>query len=296
MKVQVDVGTSEQRRLIKKELSILKGAARGGGVTERIDKVIVPSDFDNKVRELTGDPLFQANRGYHLVVAKIIESPKDITIVISPVAFTKGFDTQVRTYLYNHEVSHVFHKTRFPPRAEESDAEHADFDNLYMLYDEYAAQRYALESCSRLFNESSDLYVSYHRAACAGFVEALDDDKSYHHLTSAVARFRCRLIDITGYLSEVQPVSDKISKSLIYSAAYIDSGTGFFQDDSISTEARFVTDSAQALVDYFAGKYKADDFDLSNGIDQIKAFLQTFGYVYEDTPEGVYCRVVGLSL
>jgi hypothetical protein len=57
-----------------------------------------------------------------------------------------------------------------------------------------------------------------------------------------------------------------------------------------------VVQSARDLVSYFARKYQAGDFDLSDGMDQTRAFAQTFGFIYEDTPEGLYCRVTGVSL
>ncbi len=296
MEIHVAVGTAEQKKFIENELSILESAAAGAEITQHIERVVVAADFDAAVREATGDPDFSQNRGYHLVVAKIVQGRQASTIFISPFVFTERFDTQIRVSLYLHELSHVLHKTRFPAGEPNSPSEAVYARSLYLLFDEYAAERSALEACSRLFAEPSDLYASFHRAACTGFFEALDSDEAYCALANAVARFRFRMTDITGYQQEVRPSLDNIWKSLAFAAAYVDSGTGFNEESLASVKARFVTPSARDLVSYFARKYQAADSDLTDGIAHMKGFAETFGFVYEDAVEGLYCRVVGISL
>lgn len=296
MDIHVAVGTAEQKKLIEKELSILESSATGAGITQLIERVVVPADFEAAVREATGDPEFRQDRGYHLVLAKIVEGHQGTIIVMSPLLFTKRFDTQIRVSFYLHELSHVFHKSRFPVSGTDSLSERLYSRDLYLLFDEYGSERFALEACGRLFAEPSELYTSFHRAGCAGFFEALDSDETYRVLASAVVRFRLRMTDITGYQRDVQPALDKIWKSLAFAGAYVDSGTRFHEESLASTKARFVVQSARDLVSYFARKYQAGDFDLSDGMDQTRAFAQTFGFIYEDTPEGLYCRVTGVSL
>ena len=296
MHIDIDVGNAEQKRLIRKELSILESAATGAGIIDQIERVAVPADFEGEVRRLTGDSEFRQNRGYHLVLAKIVAGSKGTTILISPVAFTEGFDTQIRVSWYVHELAHVDHNSRFPPRENESATEKVYSENLHILFGDYAAERCALETCAQLFDKPSDLYAELHRSTCAAFMTALDDDQAYRALAEAVVRFRLWRTDITGYQRDVRPVFDRISKSLAYAAAYIDSNTGFCEDSPTFHEARFVTHSARELASYFATKYQDADFDLADGAGLMKAFAKTFGFTYEDTDEGLYCRVVGLSI
>ena len=294
MKVRVEVGTAEQKALILEEFTILEHVAAAANVTHRIAEVVVPGDFDPAVRRLSGDQVFQANRGYHLVLAKTVPVEGGHCLLISPVLFTEGFDTQVRIRLYLHELMHVVHRTRFPSRAGESQATHYYLENLYCLYDDYAAERRSLEICAELFPEPSELYARFHRTTFYGFLKALNDESVYRTLSNAVVRFRLGFLDIEGFQTAVRPLFDQIAKSLAYGAAYIDSRTGFEQDLSTFVNARFVSDAAQRLVAYFASKYEADDYDLSDGVERMKNFTETFGFVFEDHPEGLYCRVVGL--
>lgn len=296
MDIRIDIGNAEQRALIRKELGILEDAAAAWGIQDRIERIAVPADFEDEVRRLSGDPDFEQNRGYALVMAKIIEKREGATILISPGAFTAGLDTQIRVGYYVHELAHVYHKSRFPQRADESGAEKIYADNLYCLFDDYAAERTALETCTRVYGKLSNRYADWHRAICAAHIEVLDSDQTYHDLLRAVVRFRLGGMDIAAFQLAVQPAFDSISKSLVYAAVYIDSGTGFHEDSQPLADARFVTPSAQELVSFFAAKYRDDDFDLSDGTGLITAFVRTLGFSYEDTSEGLYCRVVGLSI
>jgi len=68
VRVQVEVGTAEQKTKIMEEFSILQGAADAVNVAERITEVLVPGDFEATVRRLSGNQTFRANRGYNLVL------------------------------------------------------------------------------------------------------------------------------------------------------------------------------------------------------------------------------------
>ena len=230
------------------------------------------------------------------MLAKTIKEADGTAILISPWAFTQGFDTQIRVHCYVHELTHV-EQDAIPPKSETpAVAEEIYSENLRILYGEYEAERHALEACADLFDTPSDPYVELHRSVCASFVAALSDDDARQALIRAVARFRFSSIDITGFQAEVRPVFDRISKSLVYAAAYIDSGSGFCEDIPAYASARFMTDSARELLSHFATVYDDGNHDLVNGIALTKAFAQTFGFIYEDTDEGLYCRVVGLSI
>jgi len=296
MNIDIDIGNAEQKPLIRKELSILESAATCAGVIDQIERVAVPADFESEVRKLTGDATFTQNRGYYLVLAKIVTGSKGTTILIAPMAFTEAFDTQIRVGLYVHELTHINQQSQFPPRDNETAAERVYSENFRILFGEYAAARNALETCAQLFEKPSDLYVEQHRAYCARFIDDLNDDQAHHALGNSVLQFRLWMTDITGFQRDVHPVFDRISKSLAYAVAYIDSSTGFCEASSAFNEARFVTHSARELASYFATKYQDADFNLTDGARLMKAFTKTFGFTYEDTEGGLYCKVVGLSI
>jgi len=293
VRVQVEIGTAEQRTTILKEFSILQSAA-AANVAERIVEVLVPGNFEATVRRLTGNQAFRANRGYNLVLAMTLAVEGGHCLVFSPLLFTEAFDTPVRVSFYLHELGHVVHETRFPPSTDESPATHYYSENLCHLYGDYASQRWSLGACAKLFPHPSDLYIEHHRAAFSGFLDALNDERAYDVLSSALMRFRFRLLNVDEYQQAILPAFDQVAKALAYAASYLDSYTGLEQERPSFDAARFVTNAAQELVAYCADKYEADDLDLSDGVERMKNFTETFGFVLEDHPEGLYCRVVGL--
>jgi hypothetical protein len=297
MEIEVKVGTEEQRQLIRSELLLLGSAAAGAGLTDRISRVSVPVDFEGEVRRLTGDSEFTQNRGYHLVLAKVVKEPGGMAILISPLAFAEGFDTQIRVHFYVHELTHVEQEVRLAVRAGEvMSAEQLYRTNLRVMSGEYEAERHALETCARLFEIPSQLYTNLHRSVVSAHFAALADSEAHQALLKASAHFKLRITDIDRFQVDVRPIFDWISKSLAYSAAYVDSGTGFCDDTTAYMTGRFVTDQARQLVSYFARKYNDGICDLADGIDLMRAFVKTLGFVYEDTDAGLYCRVVGPSL
>jgi hypothetical protein len=295
MEIQIEIGTTEQKELIRRELAILERAADGADLVGEISRVIVPADFDEAVRNLTGDRSFTQNRGYHLVLAKVVREPEGVAILISPGAFTECFDTDIRIHYYVHELTHVG-QGLFDVDGAPNTTERIYSSNLKGLFCEYEAERHALETCARLLKEPSDLYVQHHQSVCGSLQNVLEDVEICNALRQVIGRFRLRWIDMEGLQSGIHPIFDQVSKSLAYYAAYLDAGTTFLNCTALEGMCVFVTDSARELMRYFADKYEARSHDLRDGREVIRLFIETFGVRYEDTDAGLYCHVIGIGL
>lgn len=296
MDFRIEVGTDEQRKLIRIEMSVLQHVAEDLGILGTITEVIVPRCFEKTIQELAQDTSFAENRGYHQVMAKIVEIGNGTAIVIAPWLFTEGFDTQIRIGVYVHEIAHVWNRQRFPNRQGETPAEAYYGENLYTLFDEYAAERFSLETCARFFDEPTGLCQEHRESLFWSFLDDLDDQTSYNVLFNAAGAVRLGLMDVGHYQETLQPVFDRSSKALIYAASYIDSTTTFGDHRDDLRAKRLVGDAALRLVEYFRHKYEAADYDLCDGLSTMKEYIASLGFVIEDVAEGLYCRIVGVSL
>lgn len=296
MDFHIEVGTDEQRKLIRSEMSVLQHVAEDLGVLGAITEVIVPRCFEKTIRELAQDTRFAENRGYHHVMAKIVEMENGTAIVIAPWLFTKDFDTQIRIGIYVHEIAHVWNRQRFPNRQGETPAEAFYSKNLYTLFDEYAAERFSLETCARFFDEPTQLCQEHRESVFRSFLEDLDDQTTYEELLNAAGAVRLGLMDVGQYQETLQPLFDRSSKALIYAAAYIDSTTLSKDHRDDLHSKRLVGDAALRLVEYSHHKYEATDYDLCDGLSTMKEYIASLGFVMEDVAEGLYCRIVGVSL
>jgi len=295
MKIEIEIGTAEQKEKITREMAILRSIARNLDVLEQIDRVIVAEDFSATVGGLTGDKEYEQNRGYHYVLAKMIPTGGRTTLVLSSALFTESMDTEIRTQLYAHELMHVDLATRFDLKRDTTESELIYSTNYRRLLEEYIAVRFSLEFCAQLFDEPSDRYEEYCRAGASDHIAALDDEAKWQQLSGLIGQFRLRMLSITDFQVAVGPLFDEISKSLVYAAAYLHSETGYISDTDIRAEGtRFVTASALKLITYLESMYSADTFDVIEGIDYVREFGKGLGFVYKDTEAGSYLRVVGL--
>ena len=86
MDTLIEIGTEEQKELIKTELSIIELTLNEAGYPFKIKQVIIPEDFDSKVKELLGSEVpYESARDTQVAVAKFLKLGMENTIVFSPV-------------------------------------------------------------------------------------------------------------------------------------------------------------------------------------------------------------------
>ena len=87
---------------------------------------------------------------------KILEIDNGIAVILSPHIYTAEWDIQTRVFIYLHEVFHVANKKRIPKPEIQSPSLSLYFENIYRLFDEYVADRQALELIDKVFPLLSD--------------------------------------------------------------------------------------------------------------------------------------------
>ncbi len=154
MKMIVEVGTAEQKTIIENELSLIEKIVCAFEPPLNISRVIVPVDFDQKVNELQKTDSYKSLRGME-TIAKILEVDGGVAIILSPSIYTLDWDTQKRLFIYLHEIYHTVNKKRISRPEIQSASSSLYFENLYRIFDEYAADRQALEMIDDLAQHPS---------------------------------------------------------------------------------------------------------------------------------------------
>lgn len=113
MKIVIEVGTEEQKKIIADELEVIQIYVETSPDPINVCGIWVPKDFDGKVNELQGTSNYVSDRG-QLAVAKTITTSEGIHLVFSGVLFTELYDTHTRMSTYFHELIHAINKNRFP--------------------------------------------------------------------------------------------------------------------------------------------------------------------------------------
>lgn len=118
MEVIIEVGTDEQKILIAKELELLGMIIGNFNPPLNLTRFIIPDDFDGKVKEIENISRYQSKRGLErnevTALAKISPDGNGYAILVSPLLYTTFFDTQIRYFIFLHELSHIINRNDFP--------------------------------------------------------------------------------------------------------------------------------------------------------------------------------------
>jgi hypothetical protein len=300
MDIIVEIGTDEQKQLIENELSILEQVSEIADPPPPILKIIVAQDFDETVNKLRNSDSYQSTRGNHVAVAKNVMTQDGLFLVFSPVIFTAEQDNLTRLKLYLHEFSHAYNKSRFPSLITTSESDYRYLTNLYTLYDEYDADRNALNFvdayllAKNIRNTSADHRYRHHvRVGLKGFIDIISDQEIYDEISSQIDAFRYHG-NVMRFLLSVDRGLDEISKSIIHTYSSIDHFPKFKRIEPALRRSKFVNIKTEALIDYIRSKFDDNSPDLLDGIPIISRYMENFGIRFEDTDKGWYCHVLDI--
>jgi len=289
MKIIVEIGTEEQKELIRSELSVFSTLTQILENPPNINQIIVPTDFDQKVQELVGNSNYQSERG-HLAIAKIIPSAEGISIVISPINYTESFDYLIRLKGYLHEFFHTITRSRFPFVDQCSPAEWRYIDILTTLYDEYYVERKAIEIVESSPIPKGHQFKKNTYAGLKGHIKTVSDLRYYERIKGEIQRFRFHG-DLLEFHTKTSDCIDEVLKSTVYSLALIDSYKPLAVLEVLIRNSHFYTEGTCAFVSLIRQKYDENDFDFIENIDIAQELLLNFGLFFEDTPRGLYVHV-----
>ena len=295
MNIRVEIGTLEQQSIIKKELSLIENVCSLFDPPLPLLEVIVPFDFDATINKMQERSSFKSERMCGIVAAKIINQEDGSVIVLSPLLYTETNDIQTRTVFYLHELCHVYNSRRFPHLLESSNIAPQYFINLYIMYDEYWADRKAFALADDFFPEKSDIFKTHIRNGMEDFMHVLSDDSTSHDtIKSEISSFRGHG-DIMCFLNAIDGILDGIMKAIAHSFAYIDHFQQFRDQEAAFRTSKFVNDRTKQLIGFIRSKYDENSVDLLEGIILMEKFISNFGIRFEVLSSGeVYCNVLDI--
>lgn len=293
MELIVEIGTDKQKSLIERELHLIQTVADTFDPPLNIVQAIVPADFDQKVNQLTNTENYKSLRVNAVTVAKILEIDGGTAIILSPIIYTIDWDTQMRAFIYLHEILHVANKRQIIRPEIQSSSSSFYFENIYRIFDEYAADRKALELIDDKFPEKSVKMRCHIDSNVSLFIQMINNPRYYEQIKKEIAHFRVHA-DVMTLLNNIRDSCSELSVSIAHLYSYIDSYTDYQGKIAELNNPRLINSETNALIDFFRLQYTEKQPDLHSGLNLVKEYIANFGLRFEDTTQGLYCRVTDI--
>ncbi|WP_420631995.1 hypothetical protein [Candidatus Leptofilum sp.] len=302
MEIIVEIGTTVQQELIRGEISflvdILEGLPLMQKLNRKLTKIIVADDFSRATNAAQGTVNYSSHRGIGLnkvnALAKVVESESGITMLLSRDIYNEFMDDQIRTFVFFHEICHVLTKNIFPSLITNIFAIRTYLANLYVLYDEYFADRLAFQIVDNIVPKKSTHWDMYWSNSIKGFIELLSDNTYYELLLDRIQKFRVGEIEnVDTLMISINQIMDEISLSTIHLFAVLHSFKND-DEDSLLSQSKFVNQRTNDLIQYLKDKYEGPDHDLTDGVDVIAGYFANFGFRLEDLEQGGYIRILDI--
>lgn len=293
MEITIEVGTEEQKELIRQELAFFVELCETMENPPKINGIWVPSDFDKTVNTLQGTTDYLSERE-HLAIAKNVIQEQGTALVFSPLLFTDSHDNHTRLQIYIHEFWHTLNKEIFPEIPKDSLANHEYFQNLYILFDEYSANRKSFELTEKFYPDVSKRYKRLTRNSVTGFLRnIIQSEEHYKYILKEIHEFRSHA-DVSIFLKNTREIFDLIAKSLVYFYSYVHHDRKHERLIKLLHNSKFIDENAFALVEFFKVKFEEGETDLRDGLIYLKNFMKKFGVEFEDKPGDLYCHVLDI--
>lgn len=292
MEIIVEIGDEMIQSQIKKEIENLLTITDIVDPPIRIHQVFVPIDFDGKVNQLQGNSDFNSARGFMnegvIVMAKLIDISEGTCLVLSPTIYHSPFDTMIRCFYLSHEIAHLINRNQFPIIPKNSFTQENYLKNLYTLFDEYFADRFAIFVTERIFTPSES-WTRYFNNGALRYLEIAANSRYYEFIRAEIEHFRVHG-DVNRHWKTILEVVNVISISTVHGFAIYHAKPEENLDIQIP-DSKFFSEKTFALMDYFKNKYEKNENDLSDGIELIRDYLINFGVRFEYRSEGGYIYV-----
>lgn len=300
MDILVEIGNEEEKRLIRKELEFFNVLANKSDPPINLTRVIVAENIEKTVNKL------EKRTDYHSVrktgmsevsaLARVTEDGDGSAIVISSLIYTENHDSQTRFRTFFHELSHLLNKRDFPEIPEEPFSYAMYLTNLYKIFDEYVADRFAFRQIERVFDVYSYRYERMLVEEIQGYTHALNDRSIIEGIRAEVNSFRQH-----GNANRVEENIRAILGDLIIAIAHAFALSHHYPkklSNSMLKISPFVNKKTIDLMDYLKDSDERGivDLDRKIGVKLLADFISNFGLLFEDLPSGPYLHVLDIEL
>lgn len=224
-------------------------------------------------------------------MAKIVEREEGTYIVLQSLAYLSNCDTMTRCFFLFHEIAHLINKNRFPPIPTGSFSLEKYLGNLYIIFDEYFADRLAFQITENVFS-TSEFWAQYNRNGVSTYLDIAADPRYYEFIKTEIERFR-EHSDVTLHCNSIFGTVHIIAISTAHGFAQYHQHLDQFRD-TLFPESMFFNQKTFALMDYFKTKYENSESDLSDGLELIKEYFTNFGIRFEDRQGNGYITVLDI--
>jgi len=294
LEILVEIGNNKQQKIITNEFKVIETIVNIFKPPLNIEKIIVPFDFIKTINQIQNISSFNSDREQEqIVIAKTIELNNSCILVFSSTIYTKEWDIQMRMSIYLHELMHAINHRRIPKPITKSLSYNDLFTNLYILYDEYYANRKSFEIIDRICPNKSKIFDVFIQGNFKNFLQSLNDNKYYEKIKDEIDLFRIRG-NIDLFLKKVPDIFDAAAKTIMYIYSYIDHFDFAKSQENLINKSNFINKKTKCLIDFYRSKYLKDEFDLISGVDLMEDFLTNFGMRFEDREVGVHCYVLDI--
>jgi len=297
MEFIIECGTHEQQQQLEEELLGFSSIANAVMPTVKISRIIVSPNFDDWVNKLQGTSTYKsAIRGGDLPLrawARMIWTEKEgVSFVLSPLIYTEGNDTQVRMFVYVHESAHVVNRLYFSKPPLESTARSVYLTIAYDSFDEYRADRVAYQAVGTVFPRRSEYWRNFIANQFARFV-SLVNDPDYYTLIEMESEATRYSANMNQFLLSIMPSVSELISSTVHAFALAHHYPEFTLDD-VYRRSRFVNEKTTALMEFFKNKYEKEEYDPDDELPLIKAYLTSFGIMFQDSVDGLQCLALSM--
>ena len=164
---------------------------------------------------------------------------------------------------------------------------------MYILYDEYYANRKSFEIVDEIAKPKTLIYRRFINFTFFGHVNSLLKDNYYLRIKEQIAGFRSHG-DVRYFLNQVNPCFDEVSKDIVYAYSFIDHFFRLKKVEPLLHKSTMVNENTMALIDFYRQKYVLDDLDLNDGLAIMQDYMTNFGIIFRDIPEGIYVDVLNI--
>jgi hypothetical protein len=292
LEIIVEIGTPENQEQIREELMLFSLVVLRSNNLINISKVIVPRDFDAKVNELQGTLDYKSNRGI-VALARNVNLGDSDAIVLSPLLYTSAYcDEQVRLYLSLHEVAHTVNRKVFPQLSSNSGSERIYLENLYTLFDEYVADRFALALFDDVISTKTTHWNKFISDFALDFSSLINNSKYYTKIKNEIESFR-QHGDSGLFLQRIHEDFHSVAISINHAFAISDHDSQILSS-AVLLQSHFVNEKTIALMNFFRVKYQEQVNNINDGFDLIVEFMTNFGMKFKNIPEGTWCQVLDI--